>query len=1795
MDSTCPVYPDTDNGLAAQTILAGVSSYEYSVYKSEFFQNNHPDFPTTGTQYDTFQPIGGPIVKFGSTINVDIPSHISSNFIGKTYINVDFPPLDISSFLQVAVTIDHIYTLQTATRSSFKMNNGNSNSAISIPNVGSFMYDIQTLPDQVYYYELKTNATAPSWIQSSTTLPPIGILGSHTPSISTNINFGINNNSSPYIKGGHIGSKVLYVKDASGFSSVIYLSGKGEDTQEVVTIDSISVREITLTTNLQHDHQPNEDVYHVITTNTTVELLEGVITFDVVDIKNIEQLDNVYNMMYLELATSFIQFDCILLTNIGDIAGFNIGSLTSPTLHNHGSPTDVFSYVPYIYPDSWSPEHYTHFHTDEGSYVIQLYDPLTEPVGTHIIIQDTSRNVETLQVLYTYFDAHLLYPTGISFPDNSSFSTIVKTYLVHIASKNATHFFIADGDSIDPGDYLIIYGANESADICKVLTNLETSLSFNTRSNNALILGLQPLARGNLAYSGDVNGTSGNFIMALGGKTYSSSWALTDYLYYYNINDISVGGLNWTTHSLGSSFYKHTEGTCFILENSVLCVGGLKEDGTLINFIQFLHLPLLTLNAGSSLSHAHSGMAIAKVPYGGTDEVYFFGGRFDTFSDITRKIWKYNIGTNKLDLVTGPDGQLLLTTGRYSAYAETIGNLIFVFGGKDSNDDNIDGVEVFRRETSGLIKIKDLTGVDSAGNPDPSVFSDLGTFCSTCVINNTICVLKETEVWKFYFNLITGTATLSNPRTSSTNDNFKNSMMVSFPDSPYMGYIFGGENGAVSNPLGSMFATIDTSYTITMDITSPYEKIKYDHAIQTPSSSCGVIKMTKSPSAQLRITTQGDTVNVGQRSIFTVGQYLGIGDPIEVKQVKDITAGTGTTGIVTLGSDLSKTYITPYSPSGAVFDGTVKALTVDASTTLTPLLPSGSTIIPIQSTDQVSPGDYVTIAGDTFTGRRLISDVNSNLQTITISSGDDNPATTVDIYSDGTTGVDIYSGFVEIKYISDGALLSDPSHEYLYALGGASTISTEGKDDPNGLGLELVEFIFETDQYRSGFVYNTCKSGVADTFTYISTSSPHIYRFESTVSDLGDSLLYEPEDGVYPDSKTDGTEITWNGFKLYVVDLDPVTTNQFLAYCETDPSGVDPGPFSYTIVFKRSRLVKYKPQLPIVSQEWTELPDYDGINGSTSEPYAVDPPNFTKDNWLDTRQNFGSIIMKQFNGVSSENGFLCVFGGKVNNGSTSTSLPTGNGASLKTCKYVDLSVSPPVWKSLPTLPVYLYNMACNVVYFDNKEIIYLTGGLSVGIFNPYIYVLDTLTSTWEERPLDITSSEFTNSSGDLTQILGTDIQNIPILFGNYNIFYLDVNTTIWTQIILNDPYYGVYGGGFGLFTSSDIALLGDDSIWCFIYNNNNNSTQKIIFHTTPVGHNGWVQYLPFALIDYVELKIGNSIINKLPGDWLFLQSQLFLDKRFTSEYIKTINLFDGNPTHQAISNITSSPPDGYENLPEIENGYTTPLSTFIDITSIFKIKNFEGINLLNLFSFTHQEKNSPLRINIKLRPLNELILSEGSPKPQTNYTQLDHVLLGDLTMTVTCQMISMQSPFILEQSNIPSFNRFIQHTRIETFKEIGVHEEVFNLDGFKGQIDNIFICIRKTSKLAQNIFTGNNRFLQMYDKPTYNAAGQLIKTKNVRFVSQIQTRINTYESIPLAAVLVSDVKLYEIFNLTSDFEIYLISFSLKYNNNQPTGFLDFDLLSRGDFRIKLIMTDQKPVGHQIDVFGMSFAENFSHR
>ena len=123
---------------------------------------------------------------------------------------------------------------------------------------------------------------------------------------------------------------------------------------------------------------------------------------------------------------------------------------------------------------------------------------------------------------------------------------------------------------------------------------------------------------------------------------------------------------------------------------------------------------------------------------------------------------------------------------------------------------------------------------------------------------------------------------------------------------------------------------------------------------------------------------------------------------------------------------------------------------------------------------------------------------------------------------------------------------------------------------------------------------------------------------------------------------------------------------------------------------------------------------------------------------------------------------------------------------------------------------------------------------------------------------------------------------------------------------------------------------------------------------------GYINYIGYGMIDYIELYIGNTLIDRYTGEWLYIQSELVIDES-KKGYKKLVGGHDFNNTSASKNNLSN------------------PLIFVVPIPFWFSYDMAEAIPYVAL-------QYSDIDVKVKFKDFDNLyIRSNNNITPQGNY------------------------------------------------------------------------------------------------------------------------------------------------------------------------------------------------------------------
>ena len=286
---------------------------------------------------------------------------------------------------------------------------------------------------------------------------------------------------------------------------------------------------------------------------------------------------------------------------------------------------------------------------------------------------------------------------------------------------------------------------------------------------------------------------------------------------------------------------------------------------------------------------------------------------------------------------------------------------------------------------------------------------------------------------------------------------------------------------------------------------------------------------------------------------------------------------------------------------------------------------------------------------------------------------------------------------------------------------------------------------------------------------------------------------------------------------------------------------------------------------------------------------------------------------------------------------------------------------------------------------------------------------------------------------------------------------------------------------------------------------------------------GYVNYIGYSLIDYIEISIGGTIIDRLTGEWMYIQNELSFTEAKKEGYNKMIGGKDFYTYRTDQSNTTGTyiVPINFWFTKDI--GLALPLVAlqYHDVTITLKLKKMDDLYI----SSTDIKPSNTLKIEKVNISLEYVYLDSKERKlfAQSNHEYLIKQTQYNLNNNIIANQSHIKIPLIFNHPILELI--FIVQRKDRVNKTTGGNDYFnFALDGNINMLDTV--------KNAQ-IFLNNQE------------RTPLMTNKELRYLNVI----NTHTSIP------NNV-------------IYVYSFSLNPESFQPSGSCNFSRFDNKELAIE---------------------------
>jgi hypothetical protein len=302
----------------------------------------------------------------------------------------------------------------------------------------------------------------------------------------------------------------------------------------------------------------------------------------------------------------------------------------------------------------------------------------------------------------------------------------------------------------------------------------------------------------------------------------------------------------------------------------------------------------------------------------------------------------------------------------------------------------------------------------------------------------------------------------------------------------------------------------------------------------------------------------------------------------------------------------------------------------------------------------------------------------------------------------------------------------------------------------------------------------------------------------------------------------------------------------------------------------------------------------------------------------------------------------------------------------------------------------------------------------------------------------------------------------------------------------------------------------------------------------------YVNYVGYALIDYIEISIGGTVIDRLTGEWMYINNELSIKSGIKGGYRKMVGGVEDFKLYQESTGNTGGI-------------FIVPLSFWFSKDIGFA---------LPLAALQYHE----VEITLSLRKFSELFVSSigiepKEPKLTNCFINLEYVYLDNKERKLFAQS---NHEYLIKQVQYSENNNLIVNQ-----KNIKIPLN-FNLP----ILELIFVVQRKNS-FTPGVNSGNDYF---YYSKSINPQ-DTIKNAQILLNNQERTPLMTNKELKYLNVINSHT------SIPYDNFIYLYSFSLNPEAFQPSGSCNF---SRFDNKELAIEFTDSITASEVKVFAVNY-------
>lgn len=407
-------------------------------------------------------------------------------------------------------------------------------------------------------------------------------------------------------------------------------------------------------------------------------------------------------------------------------------------------------------------------------------------------------------------------------------------------------------------------------------------------------------------------------------------------------------------------------------------------------------------------------------------------------------------------------------------------------------------------------------------------------------------------------------------------------------------------------------------------------------------------------------------------------------------------------------------------------------------------------------------------------------------------------------------------------------------------------------------------------------------------------------------------------------------------------------------------------------------------------------------------------------------------------------------------------------------------------------------------------------------------------------------------TGGLMQLVAYGAQDI-YLTGNPMITYFKVVYRRHTNFAMESIQQTFNGAmSFGTYTSALISRNGDLISGIYLEIN--------LPYITSTDDARWVQSLGHYIIDTVEVEIGGQLIDRQYGDWLEIWSQLTMSANHARGYDEMI----GNT--KVGSTLTT--PVGAGEVLNNGNNYSDGFAQLIVPLQFWFCRNV-GL-ALPLIALQYHE----VKINLKVAPLTDLIISDGTPSIQS----------GNLDINLWVDYIYLDTD---------ERRRFAQVSHEYLIEQVQINEEAYsgtiaNVDLFFNHPVKELVWVARNDDMSTAKEWANYTSLRAgsddddHRRPNLAVDGVAIDNAGAPDLTQLQNNV-AMNMVTSATLMLNGKQRFETrsgayFNLyqtrchtriplSPGINVY--SFALKPEDHQPSGTCNFSRIDNARLRLTL--------------------------